>query len=462
MLQVKDTRFFSELENYFANGHNTFFTIMSIVKDFKFKVSTPAQSSYSGELKLHCLVLLYLLDLKNIRDFFQNYSTWIECSKDVFYRFKNNSHVDWRKILNKVNRKLIVSPDNTSITCFIADDTDFPKRGKTMEYIGKIFSHINHSYILGYKSLHLNYWNGKTLFGLDHSMHIELGKNQNQGMKEEDLTNRYTKDRKENSPGKKREDELTQNKISVLISMIKRQVKAGMKPKYLLADSWFTCYKLIKSSISLNIHYIGMTKIGLTKYVVNGKEQNASEIIQRNKHNKIKNRKLKLSCFTVGNLFLKDIPIKAFFFQSGRGNKYHMIITTDLSLDIVKAYEIYKIRWSIEIFFKDSKQNLSLGKSQSTCIDSHIADTTLSIIAYNILSVVKDKTEYSTIGGLFNEISNNKISPTIIQRINELLQLILDTLQEVLDVDVIHIMEEKVSRRYFEDKYLKVFIKLAA
>ena len=463
MLQVKDTKFFNEINTFFTDSQNPVFLVLDLYKFLGIRIKSPMQSTYSRSYKLFHLLMVFLLNLRNINQYTGSYQAWIECSKDVFYRLKNNSNLNWRNIINQVNKKLILKSDNNKgPTCFIIDDTDFPKRGKTMEFIGKIFNHVKHSYQLGYKSLHLNYWNGTSLYSMDNSLHIELGKNENQGMRLDQLENRFVKNRKENSPSQLRINELTENKINVAIRMMKRQLRLGFSAKYVLADSWFTCYELIKSSVSLGIDYLGMAKIGKTKYLCNDKLYDASELILKNKHTRIKNRKLKLTCFTVGNLRLKGIPIKAFFFKSGQNGRYHLLITTDLKLNIVDAYEIYRIRWTIEVFFKECKQNLGLGKCQSTCMDSQITDTALSMLSYNILSAIKEKNEYTSIGGLFKDMSKNCINPNLAQRFTELLEAIIDELQDLLEIDIFEILEEKINHPDFETKYLKTFLKLAS
>lgn len=51
---------------------------------------------------------------------------------------------------------------------------------------------------------------------------------------------------------------------------------------------------------------------------------------------------------------------------------WHTIISTDKQLIFNKMMGIYAIRWSIEIFFKEAKQLLDLGKSQSTNFDVQV------------------------------------------------------------------------------------------
>ena len=48
--------------------------------------------------------------------------------------------------------------------------------------------------------------------------------------------------------------------------------------------------------------------------------------------------------------------------------------------------ELYQIRWSIEVLYRECKQYLRLGKAQNTDFGGQIADATLTMITYTILS----------------------------------------------------------------------------
>ena len=59
------------------------------------------------------------------------------------------------------------------------------------------------------------------------------------------------------------------------------------------------------------------------------------------------------------------------------------------------------MRWSIEVFFKEAKSLLGLGKSQARDFASQIASISITVLQYNILGTVKRFKSYETIGGLF-------------------------------------------------------------
>ena len=98
----------------------------------------------------------------------------------------------------------------------------------------------------------------------------------------------------------------------------------------------------------------------------------------------------------------KETKLKLFFVRLSKRSKWRLLATTDISLNFTQAYQMYANRWAIEVFFKESKQLLGLGKNQSRDFDAQIASTTVSFIQYTILTLYKRFEKYETIGGLFN------------------------------------------------------------
>jgi len=118
----------------------------------------------------------------------------------------------------------------------------------------------------------------------------------------------------------------------------------------------------------------------------------------------------------------KGIALKLFFVKQGYGNNdnWKLIITTDLSLSFQRAIEIYQIRWTIEVFFKEAKQYLNLGKSQSNYFNAQIADTTICLMQYLLLALLKRFESYETIGGVFRGSKQAMLELTLADRILEI------------------------------------------
>ena len=108
------------------------------------------------------------------------------------------------------------------------------------------------------------------------------------------------------------------------------------------------------------------------------------------------------------------------------------LITTDTILKFVKAIEIYSIRWSIEVFFKEAKQLFGLGKCQSTNFDVQIAQITLIMMQYLLTSIRYKMEAYETIGGLFKDLKLDYVENKLNIRILAVVYLIIDVLEKLI------------------------------
>ena len=115
-----------------------------------------------------------------------------------------------------------------------------------------------------------------------------------------------------------------------------------------------------------------------------------------------------------------------YFTRRGKRGNWKTIISTDLKLNFDDTVEIYQIRWSIEVFFKESKQMLGLGKSQSNDFDAQIADTTISMIQYFFLALRNRIDKYERLGKLFENTKVNVVESRLQERLIALLIAILD------------------------------------
>lgn len=446
MQQSKVIKNIHEVANYSSDSNIIFKTFENIIGQFKLlgvnKILNQAKSKgIQGENVFKVLFVLGFIDLKNIHCFMlSGYRTSVSHGKDVLYEFLKNELIDWRKILfifskqfKKIAQKKGDTITLTSPKCIILDDTMIPKSGKAIEKIGKVFDHCSHKYILGLKVLVCGFWDGKSFNPLDFTVHNEPGKKKNRGMKAKELNQQFSKERKLDSPGADRIKELNCDKISMGIQMIKRAIKSSFQPKYVLVDSWFMSEGLIsqiqniKVKYTKKLHVIGLMK---TNRIVEINGRNIkSNLVPDHKRREVKyNQKYKchfISC----KVIYKGIQIKAYWIRmKGQGN-WKMLISTDTSLSFTNAMKYYQIRWSIEVFFKECKQNLNLNKCQSTNFDAHIGWITLSFISYTILSLRKRFDDYETMGEVFRDFQNELLEMTLVEK---LWQIIIDIYTEIL------------------------------
>ena len=148
----------------------------------------------------------------------------------------------------------------------------------------------------------------------------------------------------------------------------------------------------------------------------------------RNKLGKVKRcRKLRLY-YKEALVDYNGVPIKMFFSRQGTNGKWRVFITIDTELSFIRMIEIYQIRWTVEVFFKEAKQLLGLGRCQSNDFDAQIADTTITMIQHILLTLKYRFEHYETKGALFNQVREGIIQSRLDERLwglfIELLRLI--------------------------------------
>ncbi|MFV0391786.1 MAG: transposase, partial [Paludibacteraceae bacterium] len=308
-------------------------TIFSFIRsltfsDKKLGFSLANSLKCSNYCKLVLLLLFPFFEIKNSWHYADSaLYRFLSCGKDVFSRLMNESLIDWRNLAYSINLQLIRKVrnnsrmDNSNPRCLIVDDTDLPKTGRRIELIGKIFSHVTHTANLGFKGLFMGCHDGKSFFSLDFSLHGEKGKNQNKpyGLTPAQRKRRYSKKRYNSSKGRERTNDYFLTKIESMINMIRLAISKGIRFDYVLVDSWFTCFELVKFIVSRRIkcHFIGMIKMGKTRYGTFGKSLTSKEIVDLLRHKRITKRSKLLGCYyTETSVDFKGIQVKLFFCKS--------------------------------------------------------------------------------------------------------------------------------------------------
>ena len=473
MLQNKSNKIFSEINDFFTSSEKAIFRITELysslnISNLKMGIKEHNQSTYyKGDILL-ALLLFPIFSIKNVRGYLSSsLSRYFEAGKDTLYRFKNDCRIQWRRMLNSINRRLMIKIQEKGTSqgdgprCLIVDDTDFPKAGFRIEHISKIWSHVSQRSILGFKGLFLGYWDGKSFFGLDFSLHKEKGKNKKKpyGLGKKQHIAQYKKIRGKDTAGKSREGELEVDKVTNAINMLKKAVKRALSVDYVLMDSWFVCDAIIKfiKALPTKTHLIGMAKMAKAKYGFEASQYTAKEmadIMKRRK--KVKwVKSLNLYCAEVV-VDYKGTAVKLFFCKTTKRGKWHLLLTTNILLTINKAYQVYSIRWGIEVFFKEAKQYFGLGKSQSQDFDAQIADITISVIQYNIFSLAKRFESYETIGQLFSETKDQLLDWTIAQRLWAFILELLELLADLFDSNINDLIIKIIKSETKNNKIVKL------
>jgi len=290
--QTKGIKDFHELKEFIQTDKQKEYSITSLFKHFCTKqldalfirFKTKGISLNEAILKL---LLMTIGQMTIFRCVTQEGEHAI-AGKDAFYSIKNNPLTDWRVIVMTMvirfqtlkKHSIPAVGIGNGIRCMIADDTAIPKRGKTMEGISRIWGHVFHRSILGFKGLFLAFWDGVSFIPVDFSLHNEKGKNPDKPFGLSKKVARNNKKRCANTPGDMRKKELELSKITSLINIVSRALKQGLKAEYLLVDSWFMCEELIRFIFKKpGMFILGMCKMGRAKYDLGSKSYDAPHLL---------------------------------------------------------------------------------------------------------------------------------------------------------------------------------------
>ena len=374
----------------------------------------------------------------------------VTTGKNCYYRLLERESMDWRRLLIAMNTRFhaillkekITASEGTK--CLILDDTTLEKTGIHMEGISRVFDHVKGHCVLGYKLLLCAYSDGKSTLPVDFTIHCEKGRDKTYGLTDKQRKERFKKKRPNGSFGAIRFSELEKDKVSMSIELVKRAVKHGLQADYVLCDSWFTCEKLLQEVRSIDdgrMHFIGLAKLGKTKYEVEGHSHNAQGLIAKYERERMQYcRNYKCTYISLRGK-LGEVSVRIFLIRYGHRDRWNVLVTTDMSLSFVKAFEIYQMRWSIEVLNKETKQYLGLGSFQGRDFDKLIADCTLCYMTYIVMALDKRINEYETTGQLFTILKDSLIELTLWKRVLSAIMGFVECLCEAFSISVDELLE---------------------
>jgi len=271
----------------------------------------------------------------------------------------------------------------------------------------------------------------------------------------------YRKNRDKTSPGYQRRTEADMSKTQSVINMLARAVRRGFEFDYVLFDSWFFSKEIlarIESFRTKGIKLIAMVKMGKNLYrdCLSGKDMDATTLRKRYRDKETRNRRFNARYIKVP-VWYDNRRVNLFFVKLGSGSKWKAFITNDLGLRFNKLMETYHIRWSCEVFFKDGKQHLQLGKCQCNNFDSQIGTTTLAMMQYMMLLLYKQMHFGHSLGSIFDLLSSQAEEENITRYLLEIFWEIVNGIGEILKVDCMELFEEMIRDNQRAEEIMRLF-----
>lgn len=148
-----------------------------------------------------------------------------------------------------------------------------------------------------------------------------------------------------------------------------------------------------------------------------------------------------------------DETVKLYFCRFSYQRDWKLYLSTDESLPLIEMLEVYSVRWTIVVFFKETKQQLRLGKCQSRHFDAQISHVTTTYILYTLLAHFGRINDYETLGGLFDAIKDEVMEKNMAERLLNLFEELLDVvIAAIAESGIVDIKKFKASPEY---EYIK-------
>jgi len=372
---------------------------------------------YTALELVYAMVNMCFMHIHGVADFVRrNLVVLSGAQKDAFYRLKKRD-CSWRafhwRLVGHMGNLLRWSQHRRPEAHFILDTTCLPKRGQKIEEVSWVYDHNQGKAVLGYEVLTLGVGDPEGFYPLDFGFHFSNRKG------------KHYRPAQATGSTARRVKEAGLSKLELSLQMLQRALEKGVQAAYVLFDRWFTSPKFLQAIRLLGLHAIGRLKNDNVCYLYQGRSVTLAQLYRRIKSDLVWNQELQLSLATVAVTCANGLTGNIIFskgYQEPEIDKlpgaklspkssWAAFFSTDTALTASEVVKKFMSRWSIEVFFKEAKTMLGLGKDPGQSFQAQICAITLTFLRYNLLAFLKNQqtTKLST-GELFHQLEQ-EIAP---------------------------------------------------
>jgi len=415
-------------ENVQTHSH-----IVNFIK--RFQVMDALNASKINKVKGYSLALLvqFLLGLaftcKNLYRYLEQVKNERPFSKNLIYRFFDNPNANWQLFLLKLGSSIIndymnplTDTDRTNVLIF--DDSLYSRnRSKKVELLARVYDHVEHKYVKGFRMLTAGWSDGASFVPLAFSLLSST--NSDNRLYEQGPTVPLE------SPGFARRQEAVLSTTEMVIKLLDQVLEHTQNFSYVLFDSWFSWPTVIKEIKARQVDVICMLKdMKHISYGYGEQQYRLSEL-----YTVLDKTKTKSGIIGSTLVDYYGIPARVIFVQNRNGKREWLaLLSTDTTISDEEIIRIYGMRWDIEVYFKTCKSLLGLAKEfQVRNYDAMVAHTTMVCVRYMILSVEnRDNKDDRSCGGIFYDLCAETATISFAKSFLLLLTLFVNTLKEKL------------------------------
>lgn len=436
------------------------------------------RTGYPVRQVVFTLLVWVFLGQASIRSFLGSLvSSFFGGGKDALYDFLKREDINWRGVSQGLTKEIYVAQNlsNEKEIAFVVDDSIKKRSGKKVEGVSTHFDHTEGRCVMGQQlvQLGLSWSNGY----IPVDSQIFIGEKNTHSLNGDFADGR-------SAVAKDYDCALNKTKHEQLEDMLRRAIRLGINAQYLLGDCWYGCRKNIRLALVLGLIGIFRMKRGNLKYRLNGREYTLVQLYYFVKRRLEKNRNCKWKTAGLNvELNLSDdenepkwVKVRLVFScpRNPKKNEWAAFLCTDIEMPDSKVLEIYALRWGVEVFFKEAKQNMGLLKEQTGNYVCHYASIHLASIRYLLLFDSMIARGADKFGEMRNEITGKlemisfatllwelfkaiiygvldqfeKIGKEMINEIKEKIEMsIMDFLEKALQLDSCYLKNERKAEK---------------
>jgi len=343
---------------------------------------------------LLCALLVWpLLKVKSLHCFCAELCQILAGERSVLYDFLGREDINWRGLSNELARRIYQTNElgSRSQRAFVVDDTSKARAGRKVEGTSCYYDHTQGRTLKGHQVLQLGLASEKGFLPIE--AQLVMGE---KAAVDKPKDKPFKDQRSSCARDLRRAREETKHQL--FRGMLQRALRSGLSAAYVLADAWFGCKENILCALENNLIGIFQMKRGNLAYRHQGRHYTASQLytkVQRQMRPKNRRARYKTASVTVELNLATDedqpdhwVEVRLVFSAPVRANSadtWVVFLCTDVTLSDAKILEVYALRWSIEVYFKEIKQNLGFLKEQSGRYQLAYASVHLAALRYLLL-----------------------------------------------------------------------------
>lgn len=402
------------------------------------------------------LLIWPLLGVQSIHCFCAELAQILGGKVSVLYDLLGREDINWRQLSGDLVRRICRQNELGPFEqrAFVVDDSIKARRGRKVEGSSTHFDHTQGRTVQGHQLLQLGLAGPKGMVPAEGQLIMSDSNPVNKLRDFKDERSAAARDMRRSWKHSKHEHFRT---------MLSRAVKKGLRASYVLADAWFACKENISSGLEYGLTVIFQMKRGNLLYRYRGRHYTANELyakVHRRMRPAHKKARYKTASLTVRlNLETQTghpdrwVQVRLVFsapVKATRSNTWVVFLCTDTSLSESKILQTYALRWAIEVYFKEIKQNLGLLKEQTGRYQVAYASVHLAAIRYLLLFEASLRSGRLTYGEMRDRQSGQLRVLTYATLLWELFRAIiegaLDDLVQELGSDIVRRITEAVDQ----------------